>query len=546
VARLTIVLPHSSTSSASCRLAERLPDWVFNGLLPIGFGAIALVLMPIASVFQFDSDEGQELVKALLYQQNFALFTDIWSDQPPLLTVILAPWLRLWGNSVLASRLLMLGFATLLVWSFAQILRRIVGDRYALLGAGLLIFTANFLRLSVSVMIGMPAIACLLYSLYCWVCYQESGRWVWLLGSAIVAGLSLQFKMFTVLLLPWWGLLVWVNTPVTAESHKLIEKPQTWRDLLLHLVRDRMAWRRLLIWSSVLTITFVAIGVSFGDLSIETIFINHVRPDLKSAFIRENSLKDVVLFYVQELDYFVLAVLGIFATLKSAPWRWQFTLKELPIAWLIWVTFFLLNHKPIWYHHYSLVAIPLTGLATLGLRVCIEKIQNQTSHLRRLKIKSGLHLFWGRAIRIQSLALSFLLIALPIKLTILFLFNQNLLTQSAAYWQVAEQIQTDRASLTKSDPQRQDWLFTDIPMLGVYLHQNIPPEIATLSRKRIAAQEFTAATLQALIQKYDLQQFVIGRFPNVQLFLEQTLPDQLIIKEYPVATYYRRLPRNES
>ncbi|MGB0560371.1 MAG: ArnT family glycosyltransferase [Spirulinaceae cyanobacterium] len=494
-----------------------LPPWVFHLALPVGFWAIALLLMPIARVFQFDVDEGQEMVKASLYNQGYALFTEIWSDHPPLLTFLLAPWLRLWGDSVVAARLLMLGFATLLVWSFAQLLRRSVGDRYALVGTVMLVLTANFLRLSVSVMIGLPALAMLLFSLYALVRHHESRRWVWLVVAALAAGCSLQFKMFTVLLLPLWGLYL-------GHSSRSA-----------HFQTSFQASFRVCCWLGIIGGTFLALGQLLGAIALQDFFLFHVDQDVKSAFVREHSLRDVALFYLQDLDYGLLMFLGLLYSWRpagrkrlplvggnpatpppSSTPKSQRDLNGLPLLWLVWVTLFLVQHKPIWYHHYMLLSLPLTWLATLGLRTCVERVRQEG--WRHLSPAVG--------------AIAFLLIASPIKLAVLHLNNQDLLRQSQEHQAVIAQV--------RADADANPWLFTDIPMYGVYTQRQIPLEIATLSRKRIAAQDFTAELMAELIEDYDLQQFVIGRFPIVEGFLNDALPGQLQKTEHPVARYYRR------
>ncbi|MEM8638289.1 MAG: glycosyltransferase family 39 protein [Cyanobacteria bacterium P01_G01_bin.54] len=574
-------------------LSRSLPAWVFNLALPVGFWAIALLLMPVANAFQFDTDEGQELVKALLYNQGYSLLDEIWSDQPPLLTLVLAAWLRLWEDSVLAARLLILGFSTVLVWAFAQLLRRAVDDRYALVGAFLLICTANFLRLSVSVMIGMPAIACLMVSLYALLRYHESRQgaqqWIWLGVASITAGLSMQFKMFTILLLPIWGLFLWAG--------HYTGRPLRWQ--------QRRPWFVAIVWGLGAIATFMGLGLSLGLISLDASFLFHVDSDVKSAFINEHSLRDVGLFYAQEFDYFVLTLFALipaisklkglqnFAISISLPGLTQrkkqdvvkaersrsrsvsrgdslngrgstpltphpqrdnkaliavlhkfYPLKKevrgaqgsqsnptrhpllnlVPLLWLVWVTLFLVFHKPIWYHHHILIALPLSWLATLGLKTCLNSIRRRGGFETR-PYRFGL--------RPASLAVGFLLLAIPIKLTLLYLHNQTVLAETWQHQQVIEQIQTEAP--------KENWLFTDIPMYGVYTHRSIPPEIATLSRKRIAAQAFSAQAMVDLVQRYDLQQFVIGRFPIVEGFLADALPGQLEQTDYPVARYYRRI-----
>jgi 4-amino-4-deoxy-L-arabinose transferase-like glycosyltransferase len=471
---------------------------VFHLAVPLGFGAIALLLMPMATVFQFDFDEGMSLVNALLYNQGYPLAA-IWSDQPPLLTVTLAAWLRVWGDSIVAARSLILGFSMVLVWAFAQVLRRAMGDRFALLGTGLLILTANFLRLSVSVMIGMPSLACLMVSLYGIIRYHESRCWYWVVCSGIVAGLSLQYKMFTILLLPLWGLYLWGGGAELSG--------QAWR--------DRYRWGWLLLWGGCLGLTFLGLEELWG-MSLDDTFLFHIQGDLKRAFVQEHSLWDVFLFYAQELDNVGLACFGIMAQVGRSR-RQPAQLNTLPLLWLLWVTVFLINHKPIWYHHALLIALPLVWLATLGLKICWTTLHQRAQGWRQVS--------W------PWVAIAFVLFAIPVKLTVLHLNNHNLLQRGEAYRGAIAQLQAEQ-------PAPDAWFFTDIPIYSFYTHRNIPPEIATLSRKRIAAQDFTAAQLRDLIETYDLQQFLIGRFPIVEDFLRQLYPDRLETTDYPTVRYY--------
>ncbi len=475
-----------------------LSPWVFNLGVPLGFGAIALLLMPLATMFQFDSDEGQEMVKALLYNQGYPLST-IWSDQPPLLTVTLAAWLRVWGDSIMAGRSLILGFSMVLVWAFAQVLRRAVGDRFALLGTGLLILTANFLRLSVSVMIGMPSLACLILSLYAIVRYHESQRWYWVAIAGLTAALSLQYKMFTILLLPLWGLYLWAGGAALSW--------QAWW--------EHHRWGRLLLWGGCLGLAFLGLEWLWG-MSLDDAFLFHVQGDLKAAFVQEHSLRDVALFYAQELDHVGLACFGIMAQVRRSR-RQPAQLNTLPLLWLLWVTVFLINHKPIWYHHALLITLPLVWLATLGLKICWTTLHQRAQGWQQVS--------W------PWVAIAFVLVAIPVKLTLLHLNNHDLLQRGAAYRGAIAQLQAEQ-------PAPDAWFFTDIPIYSLYTHRNIPPEIATLSRKRIAAQDFTAAQLRDLIETYDLQQFLIGRFPIVEDFLRQLYPDRLTTTDYPTVRYY--------
>lgn len=95
--------------------------------------------------------------------------------------------------------------------------------------------------------------------------------------------------------------------------------------------------------------------------SIEQVFEFHISNKLKSTFVSDNSWQTVLTFYWQDFDYLLLAIIG----LKQIKLDFKENLVNyIPLIWLTLATILLLNHKPIWYHHYLLISIPLTWLAT--------------------------------------------------------------------------------------------------------------------------------------------------------------------------------------
>src|SRR5579859_5817859 len=74
-------------------------DWV----VPIGFGALLCLVAPLGTAFQFGPDEGYEFMKAFLVSVGHPLYSEIWNDQPPLHTEILALLFRLFGPSALVG-----------------------------------------------------------------------------------------------------------------------------------------------------------------------------------------------------------------------------------------------------------------------------------------------------------------------------------------------------------------------------------------------------------------------------------------------------------
>ena len=98
-----------------------------------GLWAVVLLLLflwwygSLTEQAEVASDEGINFMKALLYSEGYSLHGEIWSDQPPLFTVLLAGWWRLFGMSVTAARVLVALSSCVIVWSLYQLVRRRFG-----------------------------------------------------------------------------------------------------------------------------------------------------------------------------------------------------------------------------------------------------------------------------------------------------------------------------------------------------------------------------------------------------------------------------------
>ncbi len=485
----------------------------FNFLIPSTFFILALWLMPVASAFQFDTDEGQELIKAILYSQGFELYTEIWSDQAPLLTVFLHNWLHIFGESVFAARILILILATVLVWSFCQTLRICLGNLPAIIGTAMLAISCNFLRLSVSVMIGIPSLAFSMLSVYTLVLYQHNKKIYLLLLSGACLAISLQLKMFTIFLIP---LII-----LQILGSQIINKYQQVNSFLPKIKIGQILFP-VFMWLFALVIVFILIGLTLNSASPENMLLSHLQRDLKASFPVENSFNDVTIMLLQEFDYVLLAIMAMFVALKKCNWTNIF-----PIMWLICATILLLNHKPLWYHHYLLISIPLTWLASYGVSLALKYLQNQSSEKKFFSIKL-------RQLSLPMIAVYlvyFALLVTPVKLIAMQVENHRL-------WQ---RTQVNRQTLEEISKYKEDtsWLLTDVPIYGFYAGINIPPEIAVLSRKRFASGVIDQEFISQLMEKYHPEQIVIDRFPGVGELLENFAKEKYkIIPQSNVKKHY--------
>jgi 4-amino-4-deoxy-L-arabinose transferase-like glycosyltransferase len=173
-----------------------------DGAVPLGFGLVLCLTVPLRTAFEFGADEGFELMKAFLVSRGHPLYTEIWNDQPPLHTEWLALLFRVFGPTAYVGRLLTVGFAMLLVGALYQLVKPQAGRVGGCLAVALLVSSASFLQLSVSVMLELPALSLAVVSL--WLLLRETGRqsagrWM---GSGVAFGCALQIKLTAALFLP--------------------------------------------------------------------------------------------------------------------------------------------------------------------------------------------------------------------------------------------------------------------------------------------------------------------------------------------------------
>jgi len=85
--------------------------------VPLVFLVLMLGFYPFRATFEMDLDEGVNLMKGMLVVRGYTLYSQIWSDQPPLFTHMLAVLFRLVGFEVNAARVMVLILSGVLLWA---------------------------------------------------------------------------------------------------------------------------------------------------------------------------------------------------------------------------------------------------------------------------------------------------------------------------------------------------------------------------------------------------------------------------------------------
>ncbi len=311
-------------------LIPTLQTIAVHALPPLLFVVLVCAIVPFGDVFAFDPDEGNNLMKARLVADGHGLYSDVWSDQPPLFTHLLRAWMPLTGWTVEGARLLVLLCSAVLVWAFYQTVRLTAGQFGAIVGSLLLVTSFGYTRLSVSVMLAVPSLMFAMLSIYALVRHHGSGDDRWLAFSGVCLSLSVFVKMWTLLL-------------------AIVVLAALWRR------------RRSMLWWGVpfvsVSLLMLLATVPLGEIG------QLVRPhvDVRGAADFTPHLRGFGRHFFEDLLLVVPALIG--AVLVVCRRRW---IGIVPVAWAGLALVVLLRHEPLWYHHYLLVSIPLCWCAAFA------------------------------------------------------------------------------------------------------------------------------------------------------------------------------------
>lgn len=475
-------------------------------ILPFLLIALVFLVIPVEQIFDFDGDEGINTIKALLYSQGFSLYQDIWSDQPPLFTIVLAWWWQIFGQSMFAARCLVLLFSTFLVWSFYQILRLGLGVLGAVAGTLILINSHYYMKLSVSVMIGLPSLALALFSIYLLLLAQRQSSVLLLLGSGAIFALSLQTKLFTIFLIPLICLQLLGANYTSKWTSKL---------------------NKVGLWLFALLTTYILVSILCGAFSYEQLLQSHVVSRQGEELFTNDYLSFNRLFdrmFGQDYLFHILALLGILVIITTRNSTGLF-----PLAWLGTVCLLLANHKPVWYHHYLLVAIPLAWLAAYAVAAMGEFFQPP-----RTKLKLGIK------------AIIPILTAL-LSCSAFFLEVSRLNTERQNYQRdLVRQTHLEQhvLNLVLQHREQTNWIFTDKPTYAFYARLPVPPETAVLSLKRVLTGTISYDDMLKILQTYQPEQILLSNlrddlanYPPTREYL-QTHYAKVYVNSYMNIDYY--------
>ena len=330
-------------SAAGNRIDRALPI-LFAG----AFVTAVLSWTSFLDVYEFDSDEGNNLIKALLLDRGHALFAEIWSDQPPLHTYLLVMVFNLVGWEVAYGRVLTLLFAGLLVFAVYHCVKSEFGHVAGCLAGVLLITSREFVRLSVAIMIGLPSLAFAALAAVALLQWRDRHTARWLLLSGCLMGCSLATKFFTVFLPPIFVLYIAINSP-KARTLTSWGKPVA----------------AVAVWSVACLVVILACLYPLLPQDATMLYDTHVQ----STQAEGRSLSILGGFASADRTLYGSAAVGLILLIVR---RNAWSSLGLFALWLVGGVTALSFHNPVWYHHRLLLAVPAAVMAGAGIGMLLR------------------------------------------------------------------------------------------------------------------------------------------------------------------------------
>jgi 4-amino-4-deoxy-L-arabinose transferase-like glycosyltransferase len=363
------------------------------------------------------------------------LYSEIWSDQPPLFTHVLRLWLDALGWDVDHGRMLVLLFAMATVFALYDSVRLIAGHAAAVLSVLLLAGSAYFPRLSVSIMLGLPSLSLATLALWSLVRWHASARRGWLTAAGVLMASSLACKLATAVLLPAFALWIATSGP---------------------RVRDGLAWRPAAVWLFVTLITTaVWLVMLVGPAQLSALVDTHLAARQSPGLSRFGPWGLAATSFA-EWPLVVLGFGGCVAIL-----RWRLRAASVFVLWVVFAATALLAHAPIWYHHQLLLSVPLSAAG--GIAVAELFRPSQVARLPAPLLTGA---------RIAAVAL---IVALP-------LWSSNAVMPATTAMQgTPEQVLAAIRAHAAATPV----MITSNPMYAFRAGVEVPPALSALPLKRV-------------------------------------------------------------
>ena len=456
--------------------------------IPIIFVMIILFFFPFRNRFEFDGDEGIQLMKSMLVMKGYPLYDQVWSDQPPLMTYILVPVLKIFGMEVNVGRFTVLILSACLIWASFEFLRIVWGNLHAIAGAVLILLLPLYMTLSVSVMIGLPSLTFAMFSILSVAVWHIHRQTIFVVLSALAMSISTQIKLFS-------GFLI----PIILIGLLLDEFHQHRRNFDF-----RVLMRPVLLWIFIFTaITLVITYFFVGLENLEQLYMAHLRAvDARWAetYTINYHLRD-------SKSMLFLSMFGMIFTLLAKRWLTLYL-----VAWLGTAYLLLYFYTPVWDHHQLLVTLPAAMLAGISIGECIHWFSANVDTRNFINIRSVLPI----------LALGALMLVLYNQIPDFFHQLEIGANLTSSPLQGAGEIKEDVFERAKEYSGDTHWIVTNMTIIPFRLNLPVPPNLVVFSSKRLKTNLISEEEILQTIQDYSPEQvFISSRIEGINPYLEE-------------------------
>jgi hypothetical protein len=428
----------------------------------LGFLGLVVLLGPWWGVYQFNTDEGINLAKADLVSNGFVLYTEIWSDQPPLMTYILATINLLGLDSVSHARAVILGFGGLAIVSMFILVRQECSRFAAWVTVMFLATSQLFLKFVVSILIGLPAIALSVFAMML-VSVSNAKHYRWsTLGAGMVFGLALQIKMFVFLLAPVIVLVMLFSKskPASNESGGI------------------PALNSLFIFTVGTLSTFSLVALISGGFAVDQLVSTHTQASDISRLAKRGGIQFIwKIMRLSEMQLVVFSCISAVILIVN-----RNPAIRVPLAWIAITVIALSFHRPLWKHHFLLFIVPLCWLAGAGMDQLKESIANYSKG--NLLVKKA--------------------VMFAIVMTIAASSYPSLVGTHQRYSYREQNLEPlERLKWFASGS---NWVITDFPLDAYRAELLVPPDLAVFSAKRVLTGKLTVDDVREAMDEFSAPQ----------------------------------------
>jgi hypothetical protein len=414
-------------------------------------GCLALIFLEWRrDHFGFYEDEGINLLKAYLVAGGHPLYREVYSDQAPLYTWILAAAIKLVGADYERLRQIAIAFGALGLAAIFAVTAELGGLVAGAVTVVLLSCLAPIQKFFTSVVISTPGLALGCCGLYAALAARRHLPPTRAAAAGAMLGLACASKLaFAYLLLP------------TALALAL-------RRRLAH--GSGASWAALQGWLLAGWAAALLLVAAFCD--VKPMLPQLVGPHWAAwaAFTPEaRESRQALLLGHHLVPLYLGAAIAAAVIVRRAP----STLLVLG-PWLALSASWMLVYRPIWAHHLPEILLP--GAVAVGVAAAAS----------------------GRPWLASPYGLPAAVAALALCLASVTAYDEWRVTWDNVPRSALERVGDEIAAATRPD----DWVLVDRPIVAFSARRQVPPALAMISRKRIATGDLTGDSLLAALGNF--------------------------------------------